>query len=96
MSRVTLDVDSASGPQQGAQERDQHGREQRREEARQDGRHVLDHALLRLYQPGDTGIPAAPHGSSHDSMNGSGSIPMLSNSTTMNAVRTPPPRAIST
>ena len=43
-----------------------------------------------------TTAPAAPQGKSHDSMNGSGSIPMALNSTTMNAVRTPPPSAIST
>ena len=35
-----------------AEKRDQHGGEERREEARQHGRHVLDHALLRLDQPG--------------------------------------------
>src|SRR5215203_5490687 len=50
--RVPPDVDAASGPQQGPQKRDQHGGEKRREEARQHGRHVLDHALLGLHQPG--------------------------------------------
>ena len=40
--------------------------------------------------------PAAPHGSSHDSTKGSASIPMALKIITMNAVRTPPPRAIST
>ncbi len=40
--------------------------------------------------------PAAPHGSSHDSMNGSTLIPMAWKIIAMNAVRTPPPRAIRT
>ena len=40
--------------------------------------------------------PTAPHGSSHDSKKGSMSIPMAWKIIAMNAVRTPPPRAIST
>ena len=40
--------------------------------------------------------PAAPHGSSHDWKKGSTLIPMAWKIITMNAVRTPPPRAIST
>src|SRR5918993_5199719 len=50
--RVALDVHPAPGPQQGPQKRDQHGGEKGCEEARQHGRHVLDHALLGLHQPG--------------------------------------------
>src|SRR5215211_4036601 len=50
--RVALDVDPAPGPQQGPQKRDQHGGEKGCEEARQHRRHVLDHALLGLHQPG--------------------------------------------
>ncbi len=52
--------------------------------------------LASTSQAATTTAPAAPHGSSHDSMKGSGSIPIVSNIATMNAVRTPPPRAIST
>ena len=37
---------------------------------------------------------AAPQGSSHSPMNASGSTPMARNIMAMNAVRTPPPRAI--
>jgi hypothetical protein len=47
-------------------------------------------------QAATTTAPAAPHGSNQYEMNASGSIPMLSNMATMNAVRTPPPSAIST
>ncbi|OLD58944.1 MAG: hypothetical protein AUI33_16995 [Ignavibacteria bacterium 13_1_40CM_2_61_4] len=43
-----------------------------------------------------TTAPVAPHGSSHDSKNGSMSMPMLLNVSAMNAQRTPPPSAIST
>src|SRR5215210_2485844 len=50
--RVPLDVHPAPGPQQGPQKRDQHGGEKGCEEARQHGRHVLDHALLGLHEPG--------------------------------------------
>ena len=38
----------------------------------------------------------APHGSSHDSKKGSTSIPIASKISTMKAMRTPPPSAIST
>ena len=40
--------------------------------------------------------PAAPHGSSHDSKNGSMSIPMARKIMAMNAISTPPPSAIRT
>ena len=43
-----------------------------------------------------TTAPMAPHGSSHDWKNGSTSTPMAWKIIAMNAVSTPPPRAIST
>ena len=81
----------------GAEKRDQNGGEERREEARQHGRHVLDHALLRFDQPGGdhdrSGRPARQEPPLDQRLRVD---PDGLNITTMNAVRTPPPSAIST
>ena len=52
MSRSRSKSTPPPGHEQRAEERDQNRRKEGREEARQDGRHVLDHALLGLDQPG--------------------------------------------